>query len=689
MTDSSPFDILFQPMEIGPVTAKNRFYQVPHCTGLGYAHPEAEAELRKTKAAGGWGVVCTQEVEIHPSSEISPAKEGRIWDDRDIPAHQMMTDAVHEYGALAGIELVHNGMHAPNLSSRIPPMGPAHRLGDSLHQVQARAMDAKDIANFKRWHVEAALRSKKAGYDIVYVYAGHDMSTLMHFLLPRYNDRTDSYGGSLINRVRLLEETLTDVKNAVGDTCAVALRLAVDELLGSAGLQAQDEGAEIVTRLADIPDLWDVNISGWDNDSATARFEPSEGYQEKYTAFVKRLVNKPVVGVGRFTSPNAMVSQINRGVLDFIGAARPSIADPYLPYKIRAGAVEDIRECIGCNICVAADNITAPIRCTQNPTMGEEWKRGWHPEFSPVIKVPEQALVVGAGPAGLECALQLSRQGYLVMLADNHSETGGRLLDEAALPGMSSYRRVRDYRNQQLLVSPNVDLLLNNELSVQDVAETNIKHVFIATGSKWCRNARGRQHPTGLSLGRGVPVYTPDDIFAGQFPTGRVVIYDDDHYYLGGALAETLKQRGCDVQLVTPASKASAWTEHTLEQHRIQSRLLRMGVKITTSHQLRSVDGETVKVECVYSQSVKQFASDALLLVTSRLPNRSLYDALQSYSHLETLKLVGDCHAPSTVAAAVYSGHLVAREMLSDEDEKLFRREQPLIDWSRSGSTLS
>ncbi|MBX2838817.1 MAG: NAD(P)-binding protein [Gammaproteobacteria bacterium] len=675
--NASDFDLLFEPIDIGPVTAKNRFYQVPHCTGLGYAHPQAEAALRKTKAAGGWGVVCTQEVEIHPSSEISPAKEGRLWDDRDIPAHQLMTDGVHEYGALAGIELVHNGQHAPNLSSRTPPMGPSHRPVDSFHPVQARAMDAKDIANFKQWHVDAAKRAMHAGYDIVYVYAGHDMATLMHFLLSRYNDRTDNYGGSLVNRVRLLEETLRVVKDAVGDRCAVALRLAVDEIMGSAGLQSSDEGAEIVSRLADIPDLWDVNISGWENDSATARFEPNEGYQEPYTAFVKQLVNTPVVGVGRFTSPDAMVSQIKRGVLDFIGAARPSIADPYLPYKIKAGATSEIRECIGCNICVASDNVIAPIRCTQNPTMGEEWKRRWHPEFSPTAKSPKQTLVVGAGPAGLECALQLSRQGHMVMLADSRSDTGGRLLDEAVLPGLSSYRRVRDYRHQQLLVSPQVDLLLNNTLAVKDIAETGIKHVFVATGSRWSRNARGRQHPEGVALGAGLPVYTPDDLYAENYPEGRVLLYDDDHYYLGSVLAEALKQRGCDVLLVTPAAKVSVWTEHTLEQHRIQARLLRMGVKLITSYQLHSVSQTQVKIQCIYSERIQQFQPDALLVITSRLPERSLYDALNTYSCFDTLELIGDSAAPSTVAAAVYSGHLAARSLNAEQESNLFRREQP------------
>jgi dimethylamine/trimethylamine dehydrogenase len=374
------YDILFEPVKIGPVTAPNRFFQVPHCNTLGHGRPRAEAANRAVKAEGGWGVVCTQEAEIHPSADITPSFEGRIWDDRDIPQHRLMTDAVHEHGALAGIELVYNGSHTPNLYSRIAPMSASAIPVHTDLPIQARAMTKRDIADVRRWHVEAAKRSRQAGYDIVYVYAGHNLSLLQHFFKKQYNQRSDEYGGSLENRVRLTREVLIDVKEAVGDDCAVAFRFATDELRGSEGLQWESEGRDIVGMLAEIPDLWDVNISAWDNDSASARFEPNEGYQEPYTAFVKTLTTKPVVGVGRFTSADAMVSQIKRGVLDLIGAARPSIADPFLPRKIDEGRIDDIRECIGCNICVAQDNMVAPIRCTQNPTQGEEWKQGWHPE---------------------------------------------------------------------------------------------------------------------------------------------------------------------------------------------------------------------------------------------------------------------------------------------------------------------
>ena len=285
--------------------------------------------------------------------------------------------------------------------------------------------------------------------DRIYVYAAHSGTLLTHFLSRRTNKRTDEYGGSLENRVRLFRELIEETKDAVGDSCAVADRFAVEEFLGPMGITSENEGKEIVEMLAELPDLWDVNISKWSRDSAPSRFE-REGYQESYISFVKSLTTKPVVGVGRFTSPDTMVSQIKRGVMDMIGAARPSIADPFLPKKIEEGRVDEIRECIGCNICVMSDQISVPIRCTQNPTMGEEWRRGWHPEKIEPSKSDDGILVVGGGPSGLECAVALGQRGYRVILSESLSELGGRVSSESSLPGLSEWGRVRDYRVQML-----------------------------------------------------------------------------------------------------------------------------------------------------------------------------------------------------------------------------------------------
>ncbi len=675
------YDVLFEPVQIGPVTARNRFFQVPHCSGMGYRYPSAEAAMRGVKAEGGWAVVCTQECEIHQSTEVSPYAEARLWDDGDIPALARMTEAVHAHGALAGIQLVHQGYHAANRHSREPPIAPSHTPCATYDPVQARTMDKTDIKTLRHWHRDAALRAKRAGFDIVYVYAGHGLTLLMHFLSRRHNRRSDEYGGSLENRVRLLREIIEDTKEAVGDTCAVAVRLAVDELMGPGGITAEGEGREIVEMLAELPDLWDVNVSDWANDSLTSRFG-EEGFQEPYIAFVKQVTSKPVVGVGRFTSPDAMVGQIRRGIVDFIGAARPSIADPFLPRKIDEGRLEDIRECIGCNICASGDTTGVPIRCTQNPAMGEEWRRGWHPEAIAPKGSEDAVLVVGAGPAGLECARALGRRGYAVTLAEAEEELGGRVAAECRLPGLAAWGRVRDYRMQQLHQMPNVEIYPASQLSAENVLEFGFARVVLATGARWRKDGLGRQHHEPIPGSERDNVVTPETVMAGGPSTGPVVIFDDDHFYLGGVLAEKLRGDGCEVTLVTPAGLVSAWTQNTLEQGHIHRRLVERGVEIVTLKSLAAVGEGEVEVACIYTGRRTTLAAATVVMVTARLPEDALYheltgqpDAL-SEAGIKSLTRIGDCLAPSTIAAAVYAGHRLARELDAPPPEPVpFKRE--------------
>ena len=667
---TSRYDILFQPVKIGPVTAPNRFYQVPHCNGFGHRMPQGMAAMRGMKAEGGWGVVCTEETEIHYTSDLAPFFEGRIWSDDDIPAWQLMTEAVHQHGALAGIELTYNSHDASNLYSRASALGPRSMGitgGSGYEPGQSRAATKEDLRQVRKWHRNAAIRAKKAGFDIIYCYAAHNMTLAFH-LMSKDNDRVDEYGGSLENRTRFFRELIEDTKEAVGDTCAIAVRFAVDELLGRNGMQIDGEGHDIVAMLAELPDLWDVNVSSWSNDSTTSRFE-KEGSQEKYISFVKKLTTKPVVGVGRYTSPDSMASAIERGIMDIIGAARPSIADPFLPTKIKEGRYEDIRECIGCNICVTGDTRFVPIRCTQNPTMGEEWRRGWHPETIRPKKSEDEILIVGAGPAGLEAARALGQRGYHVILTDAKREAGGRVTLESALPNLSEWRRVTDWRLTQIKKIENIYFYLSSPMTVNDILEAGAPHVILATGSTWRRDGVGRH------LSRPVPgnikIYTPDDLMngivsgAGKLPSGKVLIYDDDHYYMGGVLAELLAQNGCEVTLTTPAPTISYWTQFTLEQSRILKRLNTLNVTLLADHVIASYSPTTATVTNVITSAESTLACDAIVMVTDRIPNSALYHELKpalAEGKLKSLRLIGDAEAPNIIAQAVFSGHLAARE---------------------------
>ncbi len=673
MTRDPRYDILFEPVKIGPVTARNRFYQVPHCTGLGWLRPKMLAALRGIKAEGGWGVVCTEYCSIHPSSDDLPHASASLWDDGDIKAHALMTEQVHAHGSLAGAELWFGGASTANLNTREVPMDVDSLPNAEGNPFQTRIMDKSDIRELRRWHRNAALRAKQAGFDIVYVYATHGY-LLSRFLSPRTNSRSDEYGGSLENRVRLVRELIEETKEAVGDSCAVAVRFSADEAIGADGEPVLGERREMLEMLGELPDLWDININDYSYEMGASRFV-KEGALEPYMAFVKSVTSKPVVTVGRFTSPDAMASQIKRGIVDFIGAARPSIADPFLPNKIEEGRIDEIRECIGCNVCYVGDGKSVPIRCTQNPTMAEEWRRGRHPEKIAAKAGEAKVLVVGAGPAGLEAARALGQRGYQVALAEATRELGGRVSREASLPGLGEWARVRDYRLQQLERMPNVEIFRESELSADDVLAVAADHVAVATGARWrVDKFDGERYQAIAEAGSAAQILTPDDVMAGRLPQGPTLLFDDDNYYLGGVLAERLRREGLQVTLVTPAELVSAWCDFTSDRQRIERRLLELEVDIVTAHDLMSFGDEEALLNCVYTGRERRLAAAAVVMVSQRSPNDALYHEIRR--HVDegsdgaplSVKRIGDCEAPAIIAAAVYAGHRYARELDTTPD---------------------
>jgi dimethylamine/trimethylamine dehydrogenase len=679
------YDILFEPVRIGPVTAPNRFYAVPHASGMTNSMPHMRAEFRGTKAEGGWGVVCTGYVSVHPSSDDSPLPYATLWDDNDIRSHALMTDAVHAHGALAGIELWHGGGSVSNKTSRLPPLSPSGLSWMATHvgfmgNQRSKAMDRTDIANLLAWQAEAARKAKRAGFDIVYVYAG--MGYLPYeFLLPEWNQRTDEYGGSMRNRARLVRELIEVTKAAVGDTCAVALRVSLEELRGRPSANAASEAHELVMLLADLPDLWDVKMDSSPTDCAPSRFAP-EGSHEPVIDFVKRITAKPVVGVGRFTSPDAMVSQIKRGVLDLIGAARPSIADPFLPRKIDAGRESDIRECIGCNICISSWHDSVPVRCTQNPTIGEEWRRDWHPERVAKSTSMDNVLIVGGGPAGLECALTLGRRGCQVTLADA-DELGGRLRFERTLPGLAAWGRVLDWRIGQLAKLDNVTLFAGNSLSAADILGLEHRRIVIATGARWTRLLYS---PLELPVGvlDGANVFTPDDVAAGAAIEGPVVVFDYDNYYMGGVLAEHLARDGTKVSYVTPAGHASAWTIMTNEQPQVHRALAKAGIAVHTLSLVKGYAADELILAHVFSGAEQRLACRSLVVVGARRARAELHDALLARQSewagagIDAVDRIGDALAPGAIAHAVYSAHRYAREFDRDPQAPLYKRDAPI-----------
>jgi dimethylamine/trimethylamine dehydrogenase len=294
-------------------------------------------------------------------------------------------------------------------------------------------------------------------------------------------------------------------------------------------------------------------------------------------------------------------------------------------------------------------------------------------------------MIIGGRPAGLEAARALGERGHQVQLLEARNDLGGRVLREALLPGLAPWRRVVDWRLTELASLPDVELFPGSGATASDILEFGARHVMVATGARWRRDGRGRT--TGRPvLGHDLPhVFTPDDLLddlaAGtwRLPDGPVVIYDDDHYVIGGALAEVAAGHGHSVTLVTPAPLVSAWTQYTLEQERIERRLRALGVRTLTRLTLEEVEAGNVTAASVIDDAVEQIEAAAVVLIGDRQPEAPLVTDLQpafERGELETLTVIGDAEAPGLIAHAVFAGHRAARQFGEpiDRDTVEFRR---------------
>lgn len=683
MSPDPRYDILFEPVRIGPKVMRNRFYSTPHGSGLESRAPGAEAYFRGVKAEGGWAVVNTGMTQITPESDYTGfLVMSRIWDDSDVRNWSAMTGRVHDAGALAGIELGTTGSGISGFESRLPARSVSAVADDHFFVGAAYEMDKSEIRRLQADYVAAAKRARAAGFDIINIHGSEAWSICSLFLMRHYNHRTDEYGGAALeNRARFWLETLELVREAVGDDCAIAARHCIDSLRGEEGLRVDEEGVGFVELADHLVDLWDLQVGGedrnhWAQDVGASRFY-KENFQGEWVAKVRPYTAKPIVAVGRFTSPDTMVAVIKSGQQDIIGAARPSIADPFLPVKIAEGRLGEIRECIGCNVCVSRINASSPIICTQNATIGEEYRRGWHPEqFIRSRTGDKSVLVIGAGPAGLECAIVLARQGAeLVHVIDSAPQAGGHLAWVSRLPGLAEWARVIDYRTAIAETLPNLTIVANRHLSIGDVLNYGADRVVVATGAQWAADGLNGvgQGPIPGADASLAHIHTPEQIMVGgsEVTGSRVLVYDCEGYFMGVSLAEKLALDGKHVTLVTPLPSPGPYLEYTGESQAMIPRLHALGVELVPGHVIDDVSPRGARGHLRdYPPKKAEWQADSIVLVTQRIPDSALYHALTSdQGRLDTAGIqavyrVGDCVSPRQQAAdAIFDAHRLAREI--------------------------
>ena len=284
----------------------------------------------------------------------------------------------------------------------------------------------------------------------------------------------------------------------------------------------------------------------------------------------------------------------------------------------------------------------------------------------------DSVLVIGAGPAGLECARALGQRGFLVTIAEASDELGGRVNIESQLPGLASWARGRDYRTHLLQRMENVDIYRGNMVKADDVLDFGCQYAVIATGANWVPDILGEDgYPCEID---GMTVLTPDDVLAGVTLEAPVVIYDFDHYYMGGCLAELLRKRGLEVTIATNANAVSAWTFMNNELAEIRSRMLELGVRTILENRLTGYNKDQIELTSIYRDQRKtSIDCGSLVVVGARKTNDTLFSELNSdqdrlqESGIQAIRAIGDCRSPGAIVHAIYSGHECARTIDTDD----------------------
>ncbi|MBB6627578.1 FAD-dependent oxidoreductase [Nocardioides sp. KIGAM211] len=702
MNLSDRYSVLFEPIVLGRKVSKNRFWATPHAIGFGSDSPGSAAGYRGMRAEGGWGVVFTEATTISPEMDKTPHRMSRLWDEGDVRNLAYVVSEIQRHGALAGIELEYNAAVGPMTEGRgLSPRNPVTTPGESSLAVPyvggLAGLDADGLAEIKDAYVTAALRSQRAGFDLITLHCGHAASILAHFLIPYYNTRTDEYGGSLENRSRFAREVLVAVREAVGPETAVGLRLGVDTLdaplgLGDRGIRADGDAPLFIEFMDDLVDYWDLVIGGfeWALDAQSSR-TVAENFEKPWVGHLKKYTTKPVVNVGRLNSPDTMVDILTSGQCDIIGGARAGISDPFLPEKIRTGAIGNIRECIGCNFCVSRDMAHVPIACTQNATTGEEFRRGWNPEVYSRAKNHEtDVLVIGAGPAGMECAMVLGKRGmrnvHLIEAADH---IGGSIEWSARIPGRHEWRRLIEYREHQLGQLANVEVILNTAMSASDALDYGAGIVVVATGSHYSRDGIDpfNRLPFGLEPVFGERLFTPEQILRDRAEVGRrVVVVDSDGYFMGPGIAELLAQRGHEVTFATKGEHVGEYQRYTRELPHTLKDLRTLGVAMRTETAVTPASDNTVRLSHL-DRADEIIEVDSVVLVGTRISDSGIYDDLSARrdewesNEIAGVYQIGDSVRPHFIAEAIFSGHRLAREIDSDDParQRPFIRERRIV----------
>ena len=654
---------VFSPIRLGPVELRNRFYASPHTMPmqLGGKPSDDYVAYNAARAKGGLGLVMVSLTVPERSVGAQPCANPK----ENIPAFRALADAVHAGGAKIFAEPFFQWCASGPwqlLGPAAPIFAPSvAQLNFLDKRTSTREMTKDEIEKMLAAFRQAAENLREAGFDGIMIHASHG-ALAEQFLSPYFNRRTDEYGGTLENRMRLLVEELTVVREAVGSNMAVGMRMNCDELL-EGGYQTK-EAYQILKIISDagLIDFADLDVAVEPNQlhlGMSSGFVEQHVYRPYVEAVRNAAGNIPVLSVlGRLTSVADGEAFLNSGVCDMVGAARAFIAEPELVNNALEGREERSRTCIACNACMIAA-FEGGQGCAINPSSYRERYWGKH-SFAPAPK-QSKLIIVGSGPAGLEAARVGALKGHDVTLFEARQELGGALALWASLPGRETYQQaiswwVREVRRL------GVKIHLGCSATAASILSQSPDAVILATGARY--------NPTGRSAYRDfdIPghdrgfVYRPEEILSGgALPGGKIIVLDAEGFHAGAGIAEALARAGADVECLTPYfSPLSVRLTYSQEAPFVMQRFFEAGVKLTASTYIKQIGEHEVTVQHAHTgQEYAIKGVDAVILSTGRSPVNELEHALSG--NVKQLFVAGDALGARGWANAGYEGHKFAR----------------------------
>jgi 2,4-dienoyl-CoA reductase-like NADH-dependent reductase (Old Yellow Enzyme family) len=660
--------LLWTPLTIGPVRSSNRVVAGAHFTQFtepaktagepghyGRRYGRYLAEF----ARGGAGLVIAGQAQVHPTTAYQMTNNASAWDEGAVPGFCEVTEAIHEHGALAFLQLAHNGGVNTGAWSRLPAWAPSSVAN---YFEPPKVIETDEIAEVVASFARSAANAAAGGFDGIEVHGAHGY--LIHeFLSPRSNLRTDEYGGSLENRMRFVVEVLTAVRTAVGSGTAVGLRLVGDEEQRWGPGLTKVDAAEIGARLAaaGLVDFLDVSV-GLSGMGMVRPVYARHLLGVQAAAAVRRAVREvaevPVFAVHRILTPEEAEGVLARGEADGITLVRALIADPQWPAKARRGEADTIRLCTGCNQSCYG-NLTAglPITCATNPAVGREDELGWG-TLAPAERA-KRVVVIGGGPSGLEAAWLAAARGHQVTLLERSHTLGGKIRLAQLLPGRAELADFADWRAAECR-RRGVDIRLAVDATADDVLALSPDAVIVATGGRATVDGHAKFHPMPVP-GSDAPWVLDHEaalINAAQL-TGPVVIIDVVGHIEGIGLGELFAASGVEVTLAMPLPSPLLLDSETMAA--ALPRAVRAGMRWRPNTVMASIGDHEVTLIDTLSLAADTISVETVVVRTHGVPNDGLYFALKA--DVPEVRRVGDAVAVRPVDRAVFDGHLAGRAL--------------------------